>query len=134
MTAWLEKNATVTLECLPEDLQIEGNASAIDPETDREQEQWIRDQLDAGNDWAWCCARVTVTFGDYSGEADLGACSYDSEASFRECMLADMVHCACVDLVAQLMAARETAQRIWDLASLLQSYSNDAQRKPGGGV
>jgi hypoxanthine-guanine phosphoribosyltransferase len=79
---------TYKLECLPEDLQIEGNCSAVDEETDREVAQWIRDQLDAGNDWAWCLAKVTATLEvdghTFVGVDYLGCCSYKNEADFRE--------------------------------------------------
>lgn len=51
-------DVTFTLHCEPEEMQIEGNASAIGPKEDAETYAWIRDQLDRGNDWAWCCAHV----------------------------------------------------------------------------
>lgn len=37
-----------------------GNCSAIDAETDAETEAWIRDELERGNDLAWCCVVVTA--------------------------------------------------------------------------
>lgn len=136
LTAWLEKHATVTLECEPEHERIEGNASAIDPATDAETNAWIHDQLRCGNEWAWCVAKVTVRYEGYSATDYLGCCSYESEAAFKEGpYYADMVHACCVDLVAQLMAARETLQRVWDLASTLpDTYPNDSQREPSDGV
>ncbi len=53
---------TFELICHPEDEPIEGNASAIDEETDRKAEQWIYDQLDGGNQWAWCCVEVKCSW------------------------------------------------------------------------
>lgn len=80
-----------TVECLPEGWAIEGNASAIDEETDAQIEQEIRDQLEAGNEWAWCAVRVKATAYDAQGEQIaygedfLGGCSYASEADFLAC-------------------------------------------------
>lgn len=45
---------TFELEVAPEDQSYVGNCSCIDRETDHENERWIREQLDAGNDLAWC--------------------------------------------------------------------------------
>ncbi len=67
-----------TVEALPEDALIQGNASAIDPETDRETEQWITEQLESGNEWAWCTVKVTGRFRGLSAHAYLGCCSYES--------------------------------------------------------
>ncbi len=85
----------VKLECLPEDMSVEDSAMVTDdPEADREYGEFvtlIREQLQAGNQWAWFCAHVTVTLKDFcptcsqAREADeyLGGCSYTSEESFR---------------------------------------------------
>ncbi len=130
LIAWLESRATVTLECLPEDLVIEGNCSAIDPETDREQEQWIYEQLQRGNEWAWCTAKVTVSWHGITSEDYLGACSYESERSFRESMYVDMVRCCCVDIVSQLFAARETLDHMWACALATPDVPDHDAAKP----
>jgi hypothetical protein len=91
------------IECLPEETAILGNASAIDPETDAETEQWIYDQLAKGNDWAWCCVRVTARWRDYSGVDYLGACSYLGREDFeRDVYCADVKDRALDDLNEQL--------------------------------
>jgi hypothetical protein len=72
------------LICQPEDISIEGNASAIDPDTDAEVEGWIRDQLEQGNEWAWCCVVVKALWESFEGWDCLGCCSYESEQAFRE--------------------------------------------------
>lgn len=102
---------TVELLCEAEDFSYEGNASAIDEDTDRETETWIRDQLAAGNEWAWCCAHVRVTYevalagkafpATIKGNAYLGGCSYESEADFRAHNYADMLAEALDDLNAR---------------------------------
>lgn len=108
LTAWLEKHALVTLECLPEDTDPADNFA--DPE----------DVAFARRDdpWAWFCAKVTVSFDGFSATDYLGGCSYHSEDDFKKPggYYTDMIHCCCVDLVAQLMAARETLTRIWECA------------------
>lgn len=71
-----------TLTCEPELDPYVGNCSAIDDETDAEQEMWIREELERGNQWAWCMVAVTATFGDFEGEAHLSGCSYLSEEEF----------------------------------------------------
>jgi len=79
----------IELTCEPEHESIEGNCSAIDPETDAETARWIREQLAAGNEWAWCMVHVRVTYMVGAAEefhmADsyLGCCSYGSKAEFK---------------------------------------------------
>lgn len=93
----------------PEDVEIEGNASAIDPKTDREQEEWIRKQLESGNEWAWCTAVCTATIEldgqTFTGREVLGCCSYESAEDFERCEGESMRKGAAEDLKATLDAA-----------------------------
>lgn len=73
-----------TVEAQPEHTQIKGNCSAIDPETDVETEKWIVDQLNEGNEWAWCCVKVSALWRGLEGTAYLGCCSYASKADFMQ--------------------------------------------------
>lgn len=73
----------VTLTSEPEEEDYRGNCSAIDDETDRETERWISDQLQRGNDWAWCWVKVEVAWYGFRAVDTLGMCSYLSEADFR---------------------------------------------------
>ena len=76
-------NITYKLECEPEEMPFEGHfayGNAV--------KQWIRDQLRAGNEWAWFCAKVTARIElpggvVFEGVDCLGGCSYESESSFR---------------------------------------------------
>lgn len=68
--------------CEPEDISYVGNCSAIDEETDRQAENWIAEQLDAGNLWAWCQVIVKACWEEFEGIATLGGCSYQSEREF----------------------------------------------------
>jgi ribosomal protein L37AE/L43A len=75
--------------CEPEGMQPEGNASAIDEETDKQVLQEIYDQLESGNQWAWCSVHVICKWTDedgqeYKGDDYLGGCSYKSEADFKQ--------------------------------------------------
>ena len=107
LIAAIVKHAKVTLACEPEDLIIEGNAMASgDDEIDREQEKWIHDQLDAGNEWAWCNVVVRVTYDGFHADDGLGSCSYLSEADFkRDGYFGDMVRTASARLADKLIAA-----------------------------
>lgn len=79
---------------------------------DKETEDWIAEQLDRGNEWAWCCVKVTATFTDsegntYVGADYLGGCSYKSRADFctDDGYFPDMKTAALDDLKAKLQAA-----------------------------
>jgi hypothetical protein len=73
-----------TIECLPEDISVRGNACVSgDKAHDRQVEDDIIKQLNDGNEWAWCTVRVTAELEGFKGVAYLGACSYTSEAEFK---------------------------------------------------
>lgn len=67
-----------------DDIPIKGNASAIDPETDAKNEAWIRHELKAGNEWAWCRVTITASWQGLHGTDSLGGCSYRNEADFTQ--------------------------------------------------
>lgn len=72
-----------TIHCEPEiDPYIGHFAYDTEAEND-ETEQWIREQLESGNEWAWCSVAVIARFGDETGEDHLSGCSYRSEEDFR---------------------------------------------------
>jgi hypothetical protein len=45
---------------------------------------WIEDQLQRGNEWAWCSIKISVSYGGLTRHEYLGGCSYESEKSFVE--------------------------------------------------
>jgi hypothetical protein len=106
--------ATIKVECLPEEVSFRGNALASGNVIhDREAEQWISDQLDAGNNWAWFTARVTVRLHGFQGVDMLGCCNYESEASFMEDdYFISMKHEAAGNLVDQLIASEATLKEL----------------------
>lgn len=76
-------NPFFTVECLPEDLPIRGNAvTSGDPAFDREVEADVEARLE-NTPWAWCTVKVTLHLGPFKASTYLGACSYNSEAEFR---------------------------------------------------
>lgn len=74
----------------PEDTPVEGAFATGEDELDRELEEKIKRELEAGNEWAWCVAVVQASWTDpesgntFTGEEYLGACSYDSEEDFKQ--------------------------------------------------
>jgi hypothetical protein len=125
----LAKLATVELTIEPETLPYEGNASAIGEPEDTETNAWIRDQLDAGNGWAWCCVTVTAEYDGLIGRASLGACSYESRKAFEEHNLADMTTEAFDDLWRQL-ELRTPAGRAKALAASVRQAITTSFRGP----
>jgi hypothetical protein len=79
-----EHEVEFIIEHEPEDEPIDGNASAIDDETDRKVVKWIRDQLRRGNSWAWCKVKVSAAWNGFIGSDYLGCCSYKSEKDFKQ--------------------------------------------------
>jgi len=74
-----------TVECLEEDMPIEGNVCATgDLVEDKEQEHWVRRQLREGNEWAWCTVKVSASWNGLTAEDYLGCCSYESAEDFKQ--------------------------------------------------
>lgn len=122
LIAYLKEHARVTLEALPEDEPPEDHLTPEDA-------AYAREQISLGNEWAWCTAKVTVSYNSFSATEYLGCCSYGSEAEFRSGgYYEDMVRVCCTDLVAQMVDARDTLDRAWTLAnpSLTQNVATDS--------
>ena len=70
--------------------------------------KWAQKQLREGNEWGWCCAKVTVSEqfpADRSESSYLGACSYKGKTDFmRGGYFVDMVR-ECYEA----LKAKETA-------------------------
>lgn len=79
-----EKDVEYEVTCEPAQESIEGNALASgDDAEDKAQEDMIREQLESGNEWAWCDVKVTARWKSWTGVDTLGSCSYTSEADFK---------------------------------------------------
>lgn len=101
----LAKHVTISLDIEPDPAPYEGNASAIGPAQDDDANTWIREQLAAENQWAWCVVTVEATLGDGEliGQAVLGGCSYENREAFDAAgETAQMTSEALDDLWAQL--------------------------------
>jgi hypothetical protein len=78
-----EKEAVITIECLEECARVRGNAIASgDDQIDRNTEDLLLEELDSGNQWAWCTVRVVATWNELEGDDYLGCCSYKDEQDF----------------------------------------------------
>lgn len=79
-----DDEVTYSIECLPEHTGVRGNAMASgDDAADKEDENRIIADLESGNEWAWCCVKVTATWNGFTGKDYLGCCSYASEDDFK---------------------------------------------------
>ncbi len=91
----------------PSDIEIEGNAIASgDDEYDKKVENKLREDVESGNEWAWCDVKVTATYKDITGTDTLGACSYEDQNSFESedgGYYSDMKEVALDDLYDQLV-------------------------------
>jgi hypothetical protein len=67
-------------------IKPENEISPSDDLEDEESIKWIEDQIESGNDWAWCRVKVTARLKEYDIEeyTYLGACSYKNEAAFKK--------------------------------------------------
>lgn len=119
----LAKLATVELSIQPETVQVEGHFD------DPEDVKWVIDQLERGNEWAWCDATVTAEYDGCTGRDTLGACSYKSETDFRKNCMPDMVSQALDDLWHQL-EARTPAGRAKALAAGSRQAITTSYRGP----
>lgn len=78
------EDCDITVEALPEDIPVRGNALASgDDEIDKREEDRIIEDLE-WNEWAWCTAKVTVKYEEFEAYEYLGCCSYESEGDFIE--------------------------------------------------
>ena len=106
------REGTITHEAQPEDYSYHGNCSAIDPVTDRAQEQWISDQLDGGNEWAWCSVKTTIVWQGHEHSIYLGGCSYLSHANWLECSGHDQARECAYALIDELIVQRNTTPSV----------------------
>ncbi len=107
----------------------------IEPEDMSPSEQaleWVNEQLEAGNEWAWFCAKVTarVEIGGetFEGHDYLGGCSYESRAAFEinepGHYYHDMRHAALLDLRDNIRAAQDRGTLANVAATLVQEELN----------
>jgi hypothetical protein len=92
----------------PDDVDYRGNCSAIGIEEDAATEKWIQEELESGNEWAWCQIEVCGRLGDLEASEYLGGCSYKSKEDFMQpgCYFDDMKR----EVISQLKTKLEEAQ------------------------
>ncbi len=80
-----KEDVEITIECLPEHVPVHGNVMASgDNIQDKETEDHIVQQLETGNEWAWCIIKVTAKWHNLESTTHLGGCSYKSEEDFTQ--------------------------------------------------
>ena len=91
---------------------IEGNAIASEDENfDRKVCQEIRNQLEAGNPWAWCTVEVIARWETFSGNDFLGCCSYKDEDDFKQGGYAEgMAEIAVNDLIDSIISVNKSLE------------------------
>lgn len=80
-------DVTVTLRCEEEECDLRKHLSSEEPDyADRDEALCleIEKRVQDGDQWAWCVAIVSVSWGPFKEEATLGCCSYESEEDFRK--------------------------------------------------
>lgn len=105
---------TYTLECLPEHSRVRGNVqSSGDDAADRAAEDAVIKALEEdGNQWAWCCLKLTASLATFEGVDYLGGVMAESEADARELFEADMRSAALDALRSNLLAAGATISEV----------------------
>lgn len=74
----LRKLATITIKLHREEVPYDRDIE------DQEAQAWIKEQLEVGNEWAWCTVEVIAEYIGASGSDYLGCCSYESEKNFKQ--------------------------------------------------
>jgi hypothetical protein len=79
-----EDEVEFTIEAEQDDIPVRGSFASGDDEKDEELAKEILARLDRGDVWAWASVKVTAMWKDWKGVDYLGACSYESEADFKQ--------------------------------------------------
>lgn len=113
--AKLEHHADIDCRCDPEDRSYE------DDFDDAKACAWITDQLESGNEWAWCYVTVHVSYAGRVAVAHQGGCSYRSKRDFEKGgSYADMVK-TCLQELAKKLEGLVEAHEVWDHQSVPES-------------
>jgi hypothetical protein len=113
--AKLEHAADIDCQCGPDDHSYE------DDFDDAKTRAWIADQLEAGNEWAWCYVTVRVSYIGHHIEEHLGGCSYQSKRDFEKGgYYEDMVR-SCLKELAKKLEGLVEAHEVWDHQSVPES-------------
>lgn len=78
-----ESDISLTIEAEPEDIAPEFYLSFKNTGFDHTDTiRHIRQRLNLGQQWAWCCVNVTARYELWTGTAYLGCCSYKNKTDF----------------------------------------------------
>lgn len=110
----LRRAAKIVLENEEEDRTWVGEFQREDGSNDEELNAWIRSELNSGNLWAWCVAKVTVTYRGLEGVDYLCGCSYKSEADFKVGGYYESMINEAVEELAKDLETLANAHGIWE--------------------
>ena len=78
-----EDEVTFEVLCELDHISIKGNVLASgDDEEDQAAEDWVAQQIESGNAWAWGIVTVRASWEGFTGRDTLGGCSYRSREEF----------------------------------------------------
>jgi len=79
LTIDLANDVEYSVEIQVSDIPLKGNVQVSnDDEADKKAEQWVENQLDLGNEYAWCDVVVYARVCGHEGFDSLGACTASS--------------------------------------------------------
>jgi hypothetical protein len=105
----LKRLVTITLEHEPEDSSYQ-----VEFEESDAARNWIREQLDKCNTWAWCQVTVTARLGGFETKDYLGACSYENENDFKNGGYYESMIDSCVAEMADEIERIVNSHDLWD--------------------
>lgn len=88
-----------------DDSDIAGHFASDEPEEDAKMVADIARRASNGDTWAWCVARVRVTYQGIVAVDYLGGCSYADAAEFRAGDYFDDMVSTCIDQVNATLAS-----------------------------
>lgn len=83
MRKLLESEVEFSFECLPEESHPRDHFASGEEQYDREDIAKVLEELEKGNEWGWCCIKVTAKWKQFTGSDFLGCCSYSSQKDFE---------------------------------------------------
>lgn len=106
--AALAKRARISLRQEPEDRTYEGEFD--DPQA----QAWVKDQLERGNDWAWCQVEIKAVYQGIEGLSGIGGCSYENKQAFINGGYYESLVQEAIEEIATKLEAIANEHDIWE--------------------
>ncbi len=81
---------------------------------DKDALEWVQNQREAGNPWAWCSVCVRGSYRGLEAYDYLGACSYESRAAFKQCDYYESMVNAVVEEIAEKLEEMINVHGLWE--------------------